>query len=277
MAYGGDPRERSTSIPLALILLSLFGLILPDVVRLGVQQAEAHELRDSLTEGILALGSESYTQAIEQLLEARKEQPHSPDPLYYLGLAYNATGQYDLAIPTFLKAKEFDPDNLDIHLQLGLAYLGKEDYVNAHPALAYVFEQAPGTPNLGFYLGHIYFLEGDHSKAIATLKANVSADPHYQQLARYDLALAEHATGNVEDATVALQETIQASPGSRLATQAEQFMDQMRLAAKPKRLRLYAQITGQYDDNVRLAPVENVFNLRDQKFNSMVVAVQLAS
>lgn len=215
-----------------------------------------------------ALVAGDYPAAVRELEAALRGRPKDPDLLYYLGLARNALGQYALAIPVLARARALEPGEPDVRLQLSLARIALNRWAEARPDLEWLWAREPKTENLGFYLGHALYMAGEHARAIPVLRANVSREARYAQLAQYYLALAQQRSGNAAAAREALSQATRLVPGSPLANQAEQNLNQVQVAAQKRRFQLDARAAAQYDDNVRFAPVSNVFGLRDQRLDS---------
>lgn len=252
-------RNHMAHFGLGLVILLVMACVLP---------ANATPT-EKLQQGIAALDSGNVQEAVQALSIAAQEDPDDADVQFTLGLALSASEQHEQAVVALTRARDLRPDHEATRLHLGIALVALKRYEQAVSELAWVFERAPQTENLGVFLGMSYFLTNQDAKAVDALTRNVSEDAKYEQLATYYLGLAQNKLGRAGEARDSLARASRLLPGSDLSLQAQSAAEQASPAeVKARRFRFYSQLAGQYDDNVRLAPKQNVFGLRDQRLDS---------
>lgn len=105
------------------ILLILISIILPSIT-----QAETSKFDLYLTKGILSLDEKDYTNALQNLDEALKENPDDATANLYYGVALCEVGK-DIECESYLKkALKLDPLSPRTNLELGIMYFNKGLY-----------------------------------------------------------------------------------------------------------------------------------------------------
>lgn len=211
--------------------------------------------------GILEYDEGNYKEALDHLLQALDRTPEDATVRYYLGLTLMALDRLGEAVVHLKKARELEPNDLDVAFILGVAYFRQGDYEAALPHLRFVYTQQPSRENLSFYLGQIYFRRQEYDQALAYFEKNNSSDVRFQQLTRFYIGLSQHHLGRTAEAAEAFSTAVSLQPLSPLALTARKFLEAVApQAVRPFRLEVRTGI--QYDTNVRVAPTENLLNLR---------------
>ena len=219
--------------------------------------------------GILEYDEGNYEEALNNFLQAMDRTPEDATVRYYLGLTLMALNRPGEAIVHLEKARGLEPDDLDVAFTLGVAYFRQGDYETALPHLRFVHTQQPSRENLGFYLGQIHFRRQEYEQALAYFENNSSGDVELQQLTRYYIGLSKHYLGRTAEATEALSATVSLQPLSPLALTARKFLEAVAPPAAARPFRLDVRTGVQYDTNVRVAPTENLLNLRGPRRDSV--------
>ena len=71
------------------------------------------------TRAVLAYDEGKYAEATRDLLKAHELDPGHIDVIYYLGVTYNAQGNFDQAARYLRQGLALQPKNSDIRLELG--------------------------------------------------------------------------------------------------------------------------------------------------------------
>jgi tetratricopeptide (TPR) repeat protein len=82
------------------------------------------------------IDDEEYGDAIALLEKARREEPHNPDILNWLGYSHRKLGDYETSLDLYLAALAEDPDHLGANEYLGELYLLMDDLPKAEERLA---------------------------------------------------------------------------------------------------------------------------------------------
>ena len=173
-----------------------------------------------LSQGIEEMGRGEYEKALERFKRASEREPHDPEVIYFLGLAYSRLKDYPSAITAFERVLKLDPKNRKVRYELGMAY----------------------------------FLSGDYERAAGSLKRARKDDPSNPMVLLY-LGVAYMSLGRDKEAAKALRACIEMNPSPEVVAMARDYLGQIPVRDKPeKRLSLSATLSFQYDDNVILKP-----------------------
>ncbi len=219
--------------------------------------------------GILEYDDRNYTAALASFERAVELDPDDATARYFAGLTLIALERFEDAATHLSRGLALSRDDLDMAFALGVALFNLSRYDQALPHFEAVAAREPRRENLGLYLGVIHYHKKDYERALSFLEGAQSSDPALQQLARFYAALANHRLGREAEASREMAQAESLRPSSPIAISARKFQDVV--APPPPEVRPYRvelRAGFQYDDNVRIAPVTNVLNLRDSKLSS---------
>lgn len=219
--------------------------------------------------GILEYDEGNYEEALNNFMQALDRAPEDATVRYYIGLTLMALDRPGEAIVHLEKARTLEPDELDVAFAIGVAYFRLEDYEAAYPHFRVVHTQQPSRENLGFYLGQIHFRRQEYEQALAYFENNRSGTIEFQQLTRYYIGLAQHHLGRIAEATEALSAAMSLQPASPLALTTRKFLEAVAPVREARPFRLEVRTGVQYDTNVRVAPTENLLDLRGPRRHSV--------
>lgn len=113
----------------------------------------------------------------------------------------------------------------------------------------------PGTDSVGYYVGFLRYRNKDYSGALRAFRANVTADPAIEQLARVYSALALGGLGLPERAAAEVEAAQRIQPTSPITGPADRLREAM-VAARERERRFAAEVRvgGLYDTNVPVTP-----------------------
>lgn len=204
---------------------------------------------------IIAYEEQRYTDALEELQQALRLDPDNVDGLYYQGLASIALDRPADAQAALEKAHALSPTDTAVAFQLGVFYFNQQQFEKAEPLLREVYRAQPRHPNLGYYLGFIEYRQQHYREALGFLRANVSNDPTFEQLARFYIALALSALGSPGEARAEIEAAIRLQPVSPLVTPAQRFRELLEPSTvREQRFDGEVRVGFFYDDNVAVVP-----------------------
>ena len=104
--------------------------------------------------GLLEAQQQRYAAAVTYYRRAIGLDPHLPEVVLDLGLAYFKLGENAKAIEVLAPLLAADPDDLRLNVVVGMAHYGKGDYKGAVPYLNHAAVQNPRNLQLLLDLGH---------------------------------------------------------------------------------------------------------------------------
>ncbi len=126
---------------------------------------------------VLLLGDRNQ-EALDQVQQALRLDPVSPNSNGLLGDLLMETRQYDRAVEQFRKTVELEPQQYNSRMRLGLAYAVVRRYAEAESEFKKAEEISPGSVNSLGGLAYVYALGGKRTQAekmlpqVKTLAAN---------------------------------------------------------------------------------------------------------
>lgn len=174
------------------------------------------QARNHLDMGIAFLKSKAYTQALEEFLEADRQNPEDPEVPYYLGIAYYGKGLRPEATASFRRAVRLKPDYSEAWNYLGTLLLESGDYEGAidayNRALKNILFKNPGTSlhNLGI----AYFRKGDYGRSVQAFEEALRRDPNtvLAPLIHKNMGVSFLKWGNYGKAIDSLRKSAELSP-----------------------------------------------------------------
>ena len=121
---------------------------------------------------------------VERLRKDHESRPAAAMPMYWLGIAYAASGRWVQARDLLERAARLNPAAPNLQRDLGRVYLNTEEISKAHAALERMLERRPEDPISHLYQGRLFEKESRFREAArAYLKARQFA-PFWPQAAR---------------------------------------------------------------------------------------------
>jgi tetratricopeptide (TPR) repeat protein len=219
----------------------------------------------SLLSGMEEYKNGNYSKALENFLKAEDLFPKDSDIPFYMGLTYLQLKQEKEAVNYFKKTLKLNSNYFDAHFQLGMVLIQKKNFQEAIPHLKEVFKRSPERENLGYFLGYCYFNLGDYQKALSYFEKNKTEDKSIEQLNLYYSGLCKTYLGKIEEANDLYKRVIEIDSSSPLAEPSKQLLTLKPAIPKEKRLNFELYTGFQYDDNLKLIPTTNVYNLKEKK------------
>lgn len=223
--------------------------------------------------GIRDYNDENYEEVILGLEKFRAEHPSNALGAYYLGLAYRKSLDFHRAIENLNDAL-----TLDESLSEALVELAEVSFQigNNRDALKFIEQMEAGgvEPAIAAFLHGMVFLgQGRNSEAIKYLELAEELDEDLSQSVRYQIGVAHMMGGELRDAADVLGEAVEMDPESSLAINALDYLKNKRKKKKESRLKIYANIGFDFDDNVILEPINQpvalgISNKEDKVFHA---------
>ena len=236
-----------------VILLALFFFMLSTWPNL------LHASEALLEKGIEQYKSENYEEAVDILVNARKQQPDSSVAAFYLGISYKQLREYRLAEKHLRDSIQLTPPVKDAYLELA-EVLFVLDQLNEAEGWALKSEQEGiKTANAVFMRGLILAKRDRTEEAIAAFNKAKGLDKALSQSADFQIAMAQIKKQSFEDARKSFSAIQKIDPTSELASFAKEYEKSLtRTLDMYKPWRFSFGVAYQYDDNVVLKPTTDI-------------------
>jgi tetratricopeptide (TPR) repeat protein len=221
--------------------------------------------QDAFSQGVDLYDQGRYGEAESAFMEALQSEPRSAEIYYYLGLVATQRGDQERAVAAYRRAAKLDPGLDGVHLSMGIAYYKMDLNELAINSFKRATGQDPGDASAPFFLGLSYQETGKYNEAIQWLEKAAALDPGYEQLAYYNIGVAQSRSGNTNAARQALRRAIATDPSSDTGREAQNYLASLEEGAvtPSKRWYLSANAGVEYDGNVTVSEVDNTTNLDD--------------
>ena len=166
--------------------------------------------------GLAYLNLKQSQAAVDELVEAKRLNPHEPAILNNLALAHDTAGDSLGAIGIVKEALKLDPTLIEAHNNLGAFLFERKSFDDARLEFSEVLARDPSSVSARFNLARTLAALGEHQLAIREFEAVLSVQPDDAQ-AHYQLGLSYAATGRKGEAVREIQRalTYQMDPQSR--------------------------------------------------------------
>jgi len=224
--------------------------------------------QDAFSRGVDLYNQGQYDKAETVFMGALQSAPRSADIYYYLGLIATRKGDQARAVAAYKRAAKLNPGLEGVQLSMGIAYYKmnlEELAINSFKRAA---KQDPGDASAPFFLGLSYEETGKYSDAIQWFQKAAALDPGYEQLAYYNIGVAQDKSGNKAAARKSLSRAIISNPSSETGQDAQNYLASLEGGEKTvttpsKRWYLSVNAGLEYDDNVTVSEVDNTTGLKD--------------
>lgn len=207
--------------------------------------------------GVFSYEDGDYLDAESNFKEALASNPDNPLYYQYLGKTYLEMGRFEDALAHFNTARAISPELAGLDEDLANLYYKMSDYKQAAALFADIAKEDPSNV-IAHYYGGISLLKLErYHEAIDYFAAASEKSPTVKTNGYYYLGICYQKVGKTDKAIDAFTYVqTHAAPGA-LKENAGKWLDAI---AKEKKARkpfsLYLKIGGQYDDNVRLEPLD---------------------
>ncbi len=218
-----------------------------------------HASEALLEKGLEQFKGENYEEAVDILVNARKQQPDSSVAAFYLGISYKQLREYGLAEKHLRDAVQLTPPVKDAYLELA-EVLFVLDRLNEAEGWALKSEQEGiKTANAVFMRGLILAKRDRTDEAVDAFNKAKALDKALSQSADFQIAVAQIKKQSFEDARKSLSAIQEIDPTSELASFAREYEKSLtRTLDIYKPWRFSFGVAYQYDDNVVLKPTTDI-------------------
>src|ERR1017187_5812404 len=168
------------------------------------QNADQKRAESLVDEGIKAIESKQYEQAVHILKEAIGLDPENANAWHGLGVAHTFLGPPEESVGDFKAAVKYNPSYEGYWISLGLGYLTLNRYADALPALQEAVGIRPSDAIAWLYLGKTYDSMHNHDQSLRCYQQATSLDP--------DNAQAWYELGQASGSIAAFNKSVQLKP-----------------------------------------------------------------
>ncbi|RZB30240.1 MAG: hypothetical protein SRB1_02520 [Desulfobacteraceae bacterium Eth-SRB1] len=219
-----------------------------------------------IRQGLEQYKQENYEEAIDILVEARKQDPESSTAAFFLGLAYKQVMDYPRALEHLQdavtltpKIKEAVVELIDISLQL-------EKIEEAGKWIQTAEEEEIFPARTAFLKGMLFQKQGKNLEAIESFENAVSLDKALTQSAEFQIAICYMKEKKLKAARDRFRAAVLFDPQSDLGSFARQYQDMVEKRIFLERpFRFTFGLFGQYDTNMVLKPTESAIEVTDEE------------
>lgn len=240
-----------------LLLVSAFAAIciLPFHIRAASVSAPKEAFHDL---GVFAYESGEYEKALQFFRKAVAASPGNAEYLHSLSKTYLMLQQYNEAELQLKKAYALDEENPEIAFDLGLLFYETREYREAIPFFQRSVETSTQIPPKSVYmLGICFFRERQYNSALGYFETMMQMDPAIRPDLSYYAGICQAKINLQKAALNSFEFVVQHSEKPSLQDQAKQWIDTLsKMKTRIRPLRIMAKMGAQYDDNVRLEPLD---------------------
>jgi tetratricopeptide (TPR) repeat protein len=267
-----SPDRRRPSCPVISLLVSrscvLVSLISWSAVLaftpLAVAQPvdiETYEV--NFSRALLEFNNHRYGTAEELFSTALEAKPGDQEARYYLGHTLIRSRKYAAAETVFGAMLQTDPGSGRAHLGLGIARYNLQRYQQALASLEVAEQVMPGDLVVHYYQGLVLHKLGRYELSPERFLRVIAISPELAPTAHYYSGVAYYRRGLLEQAKAEFEAVVSLQPSSELARSAKDFLAQATAVEtarteeapeKPRRWKLNANVSAEWDANVVLLP-----------------------
>ena len=206
---------------------------------------------------VFAYEQKSYPEAQKYAQQALANAPDNPYYHHLLGKILLGLENYQAAKTHLTRAREADADLSGLAYDLGLACFHLAEYDLTAKYLAAAARQAPDQVLAKYYAGISHYYLKAYDKALLNLEQAAAGSNSLAPSAAYYTGLCLYQTGQAKKAKKAFQFVLDTAGDTALKASAAQWQEALlKQQAAQKKVQLYLKAGAQYDDNVRLDPVD---------------------
>ena len=208
--------------------------------------------------GVFAYEDGDYDDAEKNLKKALELCPNNPFYNHYLGKTYLKTGRYQEALHCLNSALGLNPDISGLKYDLAFLYFKMSDYTKSADLFIEIINEDPSNVLAHYYAGISLYKKKHYTGAINYLISAARMSPSIKANGYYYAGICYQKTGNAEKAVEALEYVKDHAESKALRENALKWLQAIENQRKPiTPYSLYLKIGTQYDDNVRLEPLDD--------------------
>ncbi len=207
--------------------------------------------------GIFAYEDGEYEDAQKNFENALRQEPDNPDYRHWLGRTLLKRERFPEAKQQLAAALKQKPDLPGLKSDLAATLYKMSDYAAAADIFTEIAEKRPPEPGADFYAGLCFFKLNAYEKALGHFSSASEKNPGLRDSAEYYAGICHLKMGDRQKAAEKFESVRQNSRSETLKGYADrwlQALEKQRKADKP--FRAWLKIGYEYDDNVRLEPLD---------------------
>ncbi|MFC1819971.1 tetratricopeptide repeat protein [Thermodesulfobacteriota bacterium] len=207
--------------------------------------------------GVFAYEDGDYQGAEKNLQRALKSNPDDPFYNHFLGKIYLKMERYDECIAYLSKAWKIDPSISGLRYDMAFLYYKMEDYPQASELFREVIEEDPKNVLAHYHGGVSLYKEKIYDKALDYFKKASDMSPTIKTNGYYYAGICHLKLGDFDDAVEKLEYVRDNAEKMALRQYAVKWLEAIERQKKAlKPYSLYLKMSYEYDDNVRLEPID---------------------
>jgi len=211
--------------------------------------------------GVFALDEGNYVAAEEHFKKAIQAEPDNPYYHHLLGKTYLDSKRPKEALGPLETAWKLDPDISGLQFDMAMANYESENYSRAEELFADLIDQDQRDVLARYYLGMSLFKQDNYGRALPPLLQAGEENESIRDNSYYFAGISHYKYGESDKALDKLDYVETRATSEKLRQSARQWQEVIRTQqAQSSPLNIYLKLAVEYDDNVRLDPVnEDLF------------------
>ena len=212
--------------------------------------------------GVFALDEGNFVAAEKYFSDAIRQEPDNPYYHHYLGKTFLETKRPEAAVEALEAAWKLNRTVSGLQFDLAMAYYEAGRYAEAEELFADLVAQDPKFILARYYLGMSYFKQDRYGQALSPLLQAGEENESIRDNSYYFAGISHYKTGEPEEALGRLGYVESRATSEKLRESARQWQEVIRREqAKNAPYNIYIKLGLEYDDNVRLDPInEDIFS-----------------
>ena len=232
-------------------------LCFPLSVGVFVPSADAQQGQTYYDMAVFAYENASFSKARNYVEQALAAEPENPVYHHLLGRIFLGLKQYKTAKTHLSRAEAHETDIPGLAYDLGLACFHLAEYDMAALKMDAAAKESAYQALAPYYAGVSYYHLAEYDNALLNLERAVGKSESLAASAIYFKGLCYYKTARHNKARQAFQSVLDTSRDPELRESAGQWQAALeRQQEAGKKVALYLKTGAQYDDNVRLDPVD---------------------
>jgi len=206
--------------------------------------------------GVFALDEDNFVAAENYFAEALQREPDNPYYHYFLGKTYLKTKRPEDAIMALEAAWKLNPDISGLQFDLAMAYYEAGRYARAEELFSDLVAQDPTIVMARYYLGMAHFKQDNYGLALDPLLRAGEENESIRDNSYYFAGISHYKSDEPDKALEKLHYVESQGVSEKLRQSARQWQEVIRSQqARSARYNLYLKLGLEYDNNVRLDPL----------------------
>ncbi|MBF0117247.1 MAG: tetratricopeptide repeat protein [Desulfobacterales bacterium] len=212
--------------------------------------------------GIFAYEDGDYKQACDNFKKAISLSPDDPAFNHYLGKTYIKMKRYEESLTYLNKAFTKNPNLPELKYDIAMANYSLDNFSKSSAIFIEIAKEEPSNILAYYYSGISLFKQKNYQKALGYLMQASEKSPSIKSNGYFYAGICYQRIGEIDKAIDKFKYVKEKAESDDLRKNAEKWLD---IAIKQKKTlkpySFYAKIGYQYDDNVRIEPMnQNIYS-----------------